>query len=136
MPIVIDSWEADGEGGYYIQWTDPSQDVTAYIHATPELMDEFIVHHRKHRKAPQDKLEFARNGMRDTNVSDNATVQRFKRAYAELVDDITDLRSRGLRHDTPHSEHVHIRQGMKPDRANLNDKASEEFKQFIERSSE
>jgi len=132
MPVIVDSYEPDGDGGYYIEWSDPSQPVTAHIHATPELMDEFGVHHRVNRGAPTARLAKAQDGMRDKNLSDRATVERFRSAYEELIDDIKDLKERGLKHNTPHTEHVHIRQGMKPDRAHLKDSRPDGYKQFIE----
>ena len=131
MPVLIDSWQPDGDGGYFIQWTDLSQPLTAFIHATPELMDEFVTHHRKGRAAPTGRLSAARDGMRDSNLSDVATVQRFREAYEELVDDLTDLKARGLRHNTPYSEHQHIRQGMKPETVHLKDPQPDGFRQFI-----
>jgi len=130
MPLVIKSWESDGDGGFYIQWHDTQQDVTAYIHATPELMDEFIVHHRKHRGAPVDRLNAARDGMR-SNMADAAKVQLFRLAYEELVDDIVDLKARGLRHNTPHSEHLRVKGGGAPDPVWLEDQKPSEFIDFI-----
>ncbi len=134
MPIVIDSYEADGEGGFYIKWTDPSQPVTAFIHATPELLDEFSVHHRVKRGAPIDKINKARDAMRDPSVSDAATVQRFRRAYEELVDDIKDLKKRNLKHNTPHAEHLAVKGRAKVKKEWMRDRTPEEFTQFRERN--
>ena len=116
MPIVIDEYEADGEGGFHIKWTDPSQPVTAYIHATAKLMDEFILHFRTQRGAPASKLENARDGFLDEKLPDAARVQRFRLAYSELVEDIIDLRESNLKANTPHSVHEHVRGGGKPDK--------------------
>ena len=131
MPVIIDSYEPDGDGGYYIQWSDPSQPVTAFIHATAELMGEFGKHHRVKRGAPTKRLAEAQDGMRDKKLSDAATVERWRKAYEELIDDIKDLKQRGLKHQTPHSEHTHIRQGM-TDRQWRKDQRPDGFKQFME----
>ena len=102
MPIVIEEYESDGDGGFYIRWRDPAQDnLVANIHATPELMDEFIANFRTKRQASGKKLRDARDGLKDKQLSDAATVQRFRLAYSEMIEDIIDLDKRGLKHDTP-----------------------------------
>ena len=102
MPIVIEDYQADGDGGFYIRWRDPSQDnLVANIHATPELMDEFIRNFRSNREAPSKKLENARDGFLDASLPDAARVQRFRLAYSEMIEDIIDLDRRGLKHNTP-----------------------------------
>ena len=116
MPIVIEAYENDLEGGFFIRWRDPAQDnLVAYIHATPQLMDEFIENFRTHRGAPSAKLENARDGFLNENLPDAARVQRFRLAYSELLEDIIDLRDRNLKHDTPHDVHMDVRGGGKPD---------------------
>ena len=133
MSLIIDSWESDGEGGFYIQWTDSSQPVTAYIHATPDLMDEFVIPFRRNRAAPTAKLDDARDGMRDSNLSDAATVQLFRRAYEELLDDIIDLRERELKSNTPHAVLEDARSGRSVPVEWKRDKTPAGFKAFIER---
>ena len=132
MPIVIDEYESDGEGGFYIKWTDPSQPVTAHIHATPQLLAEFIANFRTHRGAPAAKLEHAIEGFLDESLPDAARVQRFRLAYSELVEDIIDLRERNLKADTPHDVHMAVRGGGKPDREWLL-KGASGFDDFVRR---
>ena len=131
--ITIDAWEPDGEGGYFVRFTDPTQPITAYIHATPELLDELGLHHRRHRGAPEANLAKAQDGMRDDALPDAATVALFRVAYSELLDDIIDLRERGLRADTPHGVHQEARRtGVTPVEWRR-DKRPDKFKEFIGR---
>jgi len=132
MPIVIDDYESDGEGGFYIKWTDPSQAVTAHIHATAKLLGEFIEHFRTHRGAPAAKLEHAIEGFLDESLPDAARVQRFRLAYSELLEDIIDLRESNLKASTPYAVHQHVRGGGKPDKKWLL-KDNDEFLQFVGR---
>ncbi len=131
--ITIDDWEADGAGGYYIRFTDPSQPITAYIHATPGLLDELGLHHRRHRGAPEANLAAAQDGMRDDALPDAATVALFRVAYSEVLADIIDLRTRGLRPDTPHGVHVEARRTGETPLEWRVDRRPDKYLEFIER---
>jgi len=137
MPIVVNAWEPDESSGYYVKWSDPDQDITAFIHVTPELVKELCQHHRKHRKAPTNKLDACCDAMLDTTNQNHADIiELWRDGYEELVNDIKDLKERGLKHNTPHSEHIHIRQGMRPDACYLKDQRPDKFKKFIANKSE
>ena len=108
MPIVVENWEPDKAGGYFIKWSDPSQPVTAFHHATSELIEDLAREHREVRGAPTVKLRSAFIGMENPRIADAAAVELWRRAYEELVDDIKDLRAKRLRHDTPYDVQIQV----------------------------
>ena len=132
--ITVLRSEPDGDGGYYIQFTDTGQGITAYIHATAVQVDELETHHRRKRGAPVANLHAARDAMRNPTVSDVDTIEAWRVAYEELVDDIVHLRVSGLRHDTPHEVQENVRAtGNIPSNWRRNP-AADGFTRFRERS--
>ena len=104
--ITVDSYEPDGAGGLFVRWSDLSQSVAGYMHATPALMLELAAHHRRKRDAPCDLLETAAESLQ--NDPSGVAVEAWRAAYQELIDDIRWLKDRGLRHDTPHAAMVEL----------------------------
>jgi len=134
MPVTVDSYEPDGSGGYHIQWSDSDQGITAFIHATPELLEELCFHHRHPRGAPTGKADDCYNAMRDPDNTDHdAIVEMWRACYEELIDDIKDLKASGLKHNTPHEVLLKARKsGSKVDKEWLKDQTSDGYKQFME----
>ncbi len=113
MPIVVDAYETDGGGGYFVQFTDPDQPVTGYIHVTPELLEDLAVQHRIGRGASCDRIDACCVSLRDPVDTDHVRiVEEWRAAYEELVDDIKELRQYGLRADTPHRVLQTVRGGF------------------------
>lgn len=113
MPIVVDAYESDGSGGFFVQWSDPSQPVTAFFHLTDQACAELVKAHKLKRQAPTDKFAQAVDDLNNDGVSDAATIESWRVAYEELVDDIKDLRRRGLKHNTPHDQLERARKGKR-----------------------
>ena len=99
--LEVTSYEPGG-GGLHIEYTDGP--AVRYVTATPRLMLDLAAQHRRHRNAPCDLLESAAAALADPGVSDADTAELWRVAYQDLVDDIREIKARGLRHDTPHGE--------------------------------
>ena len=113
MSIVVDAYETDGGNGYFVQFTDPDQPMTGYIHVTPELLEDFAIQFRIGRGASCDRIEACCASLRDpVDIDHDRNVEEWRAAYEELVDDIKELRQYGLRADTPHRVLQTIRSGF------------------------
>lgn len=133
MPIVVDAYEPDGDGGFFIQWTDPDQPVTAYFHLTEQACADLVRHHRLKRNAPIDRMVKAVDDLNNDGVSDAATIEAWRAAYEEIVDDIKELHARGLRHNTPHDQLEKARKGERVDERWQKKPGRDRFGKFMEK---
>ncbi len=117
-PLVIQRIESDDNGGFFIEWHDPSnldgQPLTGFFHLTESSIAELIVHQRRPNRAPQDKLEAVID-----KLADGAPMaligQLWRAAYDEVLSDRIDRHNFGMKAVTTngHADLVAVRAGAK-----------------------
>lgn len=104
-PLVVNRIESDGEGGFFIEWHDPSnldgQPLTGFFHLTETSLAELIIHQRRPNRAPQDKLKAV-----ITKLTEGAPMaligQLWRAAYDEVLIDRIDRHNFGMKAVTSH----------------------------------
>lgn len=99
-PLVVNRIESDGEGGYFIEWRDPSNldgdPLTGFFHLTETSVADLIQHQRRPNRAPQDKLETV-----ITRLTEGAPMaligQLWRAAYDEVLTDRIDRHNFGMK---------------------------------------
>lgn len=104
-PLVVNRIESDGDGGYFIEWRDPSnldsKPLTAFFHLTEASVLELILHQRQPNRAPQDKLEAVIEKL--TDGAPMALIgQLWRAAYDEILTDRIDRHNFGMKAVTSH----------------------------------
>lgn len=135
-PVTVQRIQSDGDGGWYVEWYDPSnldaQPVTGFFHLTEESVAELIVHQRRPNKAPQDKLEavLARLAERAPQA---LVAQAFRDAYEEVLQDRIDRHKLGLKAVTRdgHEDLEAVRKGAPVRPWNATDPRPQSFREFI-----
>ena len=137
-PLVVNRIESDGEGGYFIEWHDPSnldgEPLTAFFHLTEESVQELIVHQRQPNRAPQDKLEAV-----TAKLADGAPMaligQLWRAAYDEVLIDRIDRHNFGMKAVTSngHVDLEAVRGGAQVLPENAVDPRPQGFRDFIDR---
>jgi len=145
MPgITIDAVEPDGNGGWYIQWTDPcnldGKPLTAYYHLTETNLHE-LMRARQAVEAPTAKMQECSGllgcaeGEALTEDGLPAAVAAWQAAYDEHLQDCIDRATLGLPETATHAELEQARSAALSAAENLSEPevAPGSFKEFIRR---
>ncbi len=104
-PLVVNRIEDDGDGGYFIEWRDPSnmedQVVVGYFHLTEQSMLDLIVGMRRPNKAPEDKQLEVIAKMQE-GAPKALIGQLWRDAYDEILSDRIDRHKLGMKAVTSH----------------------------------
>lgn len=135
-PLVIQRIESDGDGGFFIEWHDPSnldgQPVTAFFHLTETSTLDLIRHQRRPNRAPQDKLEAV-----IVKLAEGAPMaligQLWRDAYDEVLTDRIDRHNFGMKAVTKggHADLEAVRGGAPVLPENAVDARPQGFQDFI-----
>lgn len=136
-PLVVKRIESDNNGGYYIEWHDPSnldgQPVTAFFHLTESSLADLIVHQRRPNQAPQGKLEAVID-----KLAEGAPMaligQLWRAAYDEVLTDRIDRHNFGMKAVTSngHADLEAVRGGAKVLPENAVNSQPTGFQEFID----
>lgn len=136
-PLVVNRIESDGNGGYFIEWHDPSNldggPFTGFFHLTEISLSELIVHQRRPNQAPQDKLEAVID-----KLAEGAPMaligQLWRAAYDEVLTDRIDRHNFGMKAVTSngHADLVAVRGGAKVLPENAVNTQPTGFQEFID----
>jgi hypothetical protein len=137
-PLVVNRIESDGDGGFFIEWRDPSnldgQPLTGFFHVTEQSVTELLVHQRRPNRAPEDKLIDVLTGLRD-GAPMAQVGQMWRLAYDEILTDRIDRHNFGMKAVTKggHADLVAVRGGAKVSPENRVDARPQGFQDFIDR---
>ncbi len=137
-PLVVNRIESDGDGGFFIEWHDPSnldgQPLTGFFHLTETSVAELIVHQRRPNRAPQDKLEAVIGKMAE-GAPMAQIGQLWRAAYDEVLTDRIDRHNFGMKAVTSHghADLEAVRGGAKVLPENAVDERPQGFQDFIDR---
>ncbi len=138
-PLVVNRIESDSNGGFFIEWHDPSNldgdPLTGFFHLTEQSVAELVVHQRRPNKAPQDKLEDVIVGLRD-GLPMAQIGQLWRLAYDEVLTDRIDRHNFGMKAVTSngHADLVAVRGGAPVLPENAVDRAPPGLQDFIHRT--
>ncbi len=104
-PLIVNRIEPDGEGGFFIEWHDPSnldgKPLTAFFHLTKQSLEELRTHERRPNRAPEDRLDAVVKGLRD-GAPMAQIGQLWRQAYNDILADRIDRHSFGMKAVTSH----------------------------------
>ena len=137
-PLIVNRIEADSDGGYFIEWHDPSNldgdPLTGFFHLTEQSVAELMVHQRHPNQAPEDKLNDVLSGLRD-GAPMAQVGQMWRLAYDEILSDRIDRHNFGMKAVTSHghADLVAVRGGAPVLPENRVDRVPPGFQGFIDR---
>jgi len=136
-PLVVNRIESDGDGGFFIEWHDPSnldgQPLTGFFHLTETSVAELLIHQRRPNQAPQDKLEAVIDKM--VEGAPMALIgQLWRAAYDEVLTDRIDRHNFGMKAVTinGHADLEAVRGGAQVLPENAVDARPQGFLDFID----
>ena len=138
-PLIINRIETDSNGGYFIEWHDPSNidgdPLTGYFHLTEQAMEDLIRGMRRPNNAPEDKQRDVIIGLRE-GAPIAQIGQMWRLAYDEILSDRIDRHNFGMKAVTSngHTDLVAVRGGAPVLPENATDRQPQGFTDFIEGS--
>lgn len=138
-PLTVEQIEEDGDGGYFIEWHDPSnmedQEVTGFFHLTEASIVDLIRGQRRPNRAPQDKLEAVIEKLAE-GAPQALIGQLWRAAYDEVLTDRIDRYKFGMRAVTSngHADLVAVRGGAAVLPENAVSRRPSGFEDFIDAS--
>ena len=135
-PLIVNRIESDGDGGFFIEWHDPSnldgEPLTGFFHLTEQSMSDLIVHQHRPNRVPADKLEAVID-----KLAEGAPMaligQLWRAAYDEVFTNRFDRHNFGMKAVTSngHADLVAVRGGAKVSPENRVDARPQGFQDFI-----
>ena len=136
-PLVVNRIESDSDGGFFIEWRDPSnldgEPLTGFFHLTEQSVTELVVHQRRPNQAPEDRLADVLTGLRDGAPMAQVS-QMWRLAYDEILSDRIDRHNFGMKAVTSHghADLVAVRGGAPVLPENAVDARPQGFRDFME----